>query len=169
MNIGRARGSKSRAWSDAEKQQVISQYGKVPLRELAASLGRTPEQVKTAAIQRLGLSSYQLRREDCLARFSALVNINMTDRQIAAVLGVSKSTVQRWREDLPKSGAGVKGTGTVAKADSTAHGQRFYGEEETEFLAAVAAFRSRHDGRPPSLVEGFRIALALGWRKVDEH
>ncbi len=38
------------------------------------------------------------------------------------------------------------------------------GDEEDEFARAIAKFRARHH-RIPSLVEGFRIALSLGWHK----
>ena len=41
---------------------------------------------------------------------------------------------------------------------------RIYDAETLEFLKAVDAFRRRH-GRVPSVVEGMRMAVGLGWRK----
>ena len=43
---------------------------------------------------------------------------------------------------------------------------RIYDAETLEFLKAVDAFRRRH-GRVPSEVEGMRMAVGLGWRKVE--
>jgi hypothetical protein len=41
---------------------------------------------------------------------------------------------------------------------------RDYTDDEALFLRAVLRFRSLHH-RPPTLIEAFRLALALGWRK----
>jgi len=45
--------------------------------------------------------------------------------------------------------------------------RRIYTEEEIEFLKEIDRFRNRHQ-RIPSLVEGFRIAVRIGWRKQKE-
>ena len=44
--------------------------------------------------------------------------------------------------------------------------QEPYTAEESEYLAAIDAFR-RRTGRVPTLAEGFQIAMRLGWRKVQ--
>ncbi len=40
-----------------------------------------------------------------------------------------------------------------------------YDAQESEFLAAIARWRNAH-GRAPTLIEGFHIALSLGWQFV---
>lgn len=47
----------------------------------------------------------------------------------------------------------------------TANQDRLYSDDMAEFLAAIEAFRRKH-GRVPTLVEGMRIAISLGYVKT---
>lgn len=56
------------------------------------------------------------------------------------------------------------GKSTEPTGKDSIGGLYYYTEYETEFLKAIATFRNKHN-RPPTLLEGYQIALGLGWAK----
>ena len=41
-------------------------------------------------------------------------------------------------------------------------------EEQSAFLREILRWRDRHEGRIPTLIEGFRIAIAMGYRRPTD-
>ena len=76
---------------------------------------------------------------------------------LAILPGRSKRSCQAKAKmlDLPLPGRMANNTASLG----------YYGAEETELLRAVLTFRDGNGGKPPTLLEGFRILKKLGWSK----
>ena len=93
--------------------------------------------------------------------FLRLAGAGWTDVALAAHFGVSPTTVAGWRRrlGLPCS----PGWGRRRPLPATTE-LGTYTDEQAAWLRAIDQWRARH-GRPPTLREAFRLALAMGYRR----
>lgn len=172
-----------RPWT-AKEREFLKENSHLKAPELAKLLNRTPLAVRMAK-KRWGVTNPKAHRTGPITlRLLRYYRKGWSDERIAQVLFVNPETVRRWRlqKGLPANGwsASARGyqsavkkrqvlrpvrpCGTPGRRPETGSPGRVNTEDEVELLKAVMAFRSRHQ-RPPTLIEGYRIAVSLGWSK----
>lgn len=111
-----------------------------------------------------------------LKMLKTLHSRGISDSMIAAQLKVGVDIVRKWRNYLGLRPNVRKASRCLMKEDlrelpihlssKLNRSLNEYKDEETEFFNAVLAFRNKVH-RIPTLLEGFRLAKVLGWRKVE--
>jgi hypothetical protein len=100
---------------------------------------------------------------DWIKQLVELSTDELTNEQISKVIGKSKTQVNRWRIrlDLPRPGSGRRKGKTKKKGSIVC---RDYSQEQADFLRAIDDWR-RVNHAIPSLVDGFRILLSMGYKR----
>jgi hypothetical protein len=179
-------------WTLEEIQFLKENYGKKDLTFVIGRLNRSIESVVNKAFV-LGLCRQNHRlTEEHERNLRQLHAEKLSDREIATRLlfcSKKRGTIAKWRKQLglpanhrrdkPRSGISKfldvqkkerKNYHTPPHLTEKGMASRWiHGavpEDEEEFLRAILAFRNKNH-RAPTLIEGFRIAQSLGWRKVE--
>lgn len=50
----------------------------------------------------------------------------------------------------------------------TTFSEAAYTDEQRDWLTAILRWREQHGGRQPTLIEAFRLAVSLGYRRVTD-
>ena len=105
-------------------------------------------------------------------KFRTLHAAGKSDIEIAGAMQIHRQTVLAWRKklDLPVNSKPYNRVCRLHREPLEAEsgrGLRYYEPDEEEFLRAILAFRNKHR-RPPTLVEGLRIAKELGWKRPGQ-
>jgi hypothetical protein len=162
-----------RYWT-VKEVEYLKENTKVPLSHIARDLNRSVTSVKTKRIK-LGLALSKSEKGTELRRKVVVLNAKgLSDRQIARELKISCKTTRNIRYKLklksnePKNyrNSPTKKIKLEKKEPISNHtaDMNYYEIEESEYLKAIAKFRNIHN-RPPTLIEGYRVAISLGYVK----
>lgn len=97
--------NKNKRYSDDDLKYIEENYKNKPVKEIAASLKRSPKSVRTQ-IERMGLKLKTLERNSGYTWSEAELNFiiknytNMSDEKISKELGISKSKIFRKRIEM---------------------------------------------------------------------
>lgn len=97
--------NKNKRYSDDDLKYIEENYKNKPVKEIAASLKRSPKSVRTQ-IERMGLKLKTLERNSSYAWSETELNFiiknytNMSDEKISKELGISKSKICRKRIEM---------------------------------------------------------------------
>lgn len=182
---------KSHSWT-AKQIEFLRANKNKPTKWLAAQLGIPTSKISDAK-NRYGLTTKKLVYEQKDRLLRPLYEKGMTDCQMSTRLYIGVSAIVAWRVQSGLKANKLKpGEKRKVKYKSPARinkhklakkeynereygrkgnkwksGYIYYTDEETAWLTAILKWRTEH-GRPPTLVEAFRLALAMGYRKVGD-
>lgn len=180
---------RNRPWTE-EETMVVRNNPRLPIKEIAAMIGRAVSTVKRHR-KKLGLTrcydkdlhekEFLKHYQQGLSDYVIGLRMRMSKSRVSGyrtALGLpphgytklsrtmigdnSRKTQNRLRADRRRSDKGMAELeGGMGKAKAIL---MVYDSDQAEFLRSILQFREQHK-RVPTLLEGFRIALMLGWRK----